>query len=86
MSTLTTGSADGLREHRRRRGITQQRLAELAGCSLSMVRILEAGAKPRKSAVLGRIVSVLNDEDLAGQRGLVTSSAAGVGSNGLATG
>jgi predicted transcriptional regulator len=80
-STLLTRS-DGLRDLRSRRGITQQRLAELAGCSLSMVRVLEGGLLPKRSDVLGRIVSVLNDEEIAAKRSPVPTSTAGVGSDG----
>jgi transcriptional regulator with XRE-family HTH domain len=54
-------AAADLRTLRRRRGLSQQRLAELAGCSLSMVRVLESGYQPERSDVLPRVLLALND-------------------------
>ena len=53
-----------------RPGISQQRVAQEADCSLSMVRLLEAGWEPKgRSRVLDRIKAVLsNDEDPAADR------------------
>ena len=51
-----------LRERRRRVELTQQALADLAGCSRSMVRLLEGGYEPpRRSAVRKRIERVLDE-------------------------
>lgn len=71
--------ADGgpLRVRRRAARLSQQRLAELAGCSVAMVRVLEGGYQPTKSKVLGEITKALahlEDEDLAATRGLVKTS------------
>lgn len=74
-STLTAGAEVTVRDRRRVRGISQQRLAELASCSLSMVRILESGYEPGASPVLDRINAVLNDETQAGQPASRTTSA-----------
>lgn len=48
--------------------MTQQVLAERADCSVSYVRLLEAGMTPQTSAVLPRIAAVLdlNDDAPAG--------------------
>jgi transcriptional regulator with XRE-family HTH domain len=51
-----------IREQRRSAGLTQERLSALVGCSLSYVRLLEAGYRPGSSAVLDRVAAVLNDE------------------------
>jgi transcriptional regulator with XRE-family HTH domain len=64
-----------LRARRAALGISQQRLAELAGCSLSMVRVLESGYEPETSRVLDRIDRVLNDETQPGEAASRTSSA-----------
>ena len=60
-----------LRAARKAAGLSQQRVAELAGCSVSYVRVLEAGYRPENdSDVLGRINTVLlNDESPAGEPG-----------------
>lgn len=65
-STLTQGPEVTIRDRRRARGISQQRLAELASCSLSMVRVLESGYEPGTSRVLDRIDRALNDVEPAG--------------------
>ncbi len=55
-----------LRDHRKAAGLSQQRLAELARCSISMVRLLEADYQPASlSAVLTRIGEVLGEEAVA---------------------
>ncbi len=56
-------AASSIRDRRRARGITQQRLAELAGCSLSMVRVLESGLQPAVSPTLARVDAVLGAVD-----------------------
>jgi predicted transcriptional regulator len=48
-----------LRDRRRRAGVTQQGLADLAECSRSMVRLLEGGYQPPRSPTLRRIERVL---------------------------
>lgn len=53
--------ASDLRQRRDAAGLSQQSLAHLAGCSLSMVRVLERGTGPAASGVLARIESVLAD-------------------------
>ena len=63
--TLLRPSAVAIRDRRAALGISQQRLAELAGCSLSMVRLLDRGYAPEASAVLDRINSILNDVEPA---------------------
>lgn len=58
--------------------VSQRRLAELAGCSETMVRQLEGGYKPSYGDVLARIVRTLetleNDGGAAGQPRLVTTT------------
>ncbi|MGI8597503.1 MAG: helix-turn-helix transcriptional regulator [Thermoleophilaceae bacterium] len=75
-----TAGTGPFRARRVAAGLSQQRLAELAGCSVAMVRVLEGGYKPSYSDVLGRIARVLDalqdDEDLAPHEpGPVTASA-----------
>lgn len=59
-----------LRARRRALGLSQQRVAELAKCSLSMVRLIEGGYVPQSSDVLRQVAealeaaaSPLNDDD-----------------------
>lgn len=64
MNTTTNSTATGqvageLREARKARGLTQAQLAGLAGCSLSIIGAIEAGAVPRQSAVVERVRDVL---------------------------
>jgi transcriptional regulator with XRE-family HTH domain len=59
-SVNATDRRGGLHERRKAAGLSQQRLAELAGCSLTFVRVLEAGYEPATSAVLPRILAVLD--------------------------
>jgi transcriptional regulator with XRE-family HTH domain len=63
MSANATASIGYLREQRRAQGLSQQALAERAGCSVSYVRLLEAGYSPDVSAVLDRITAALTDEE-----------------------
>jgi transcriptional regulator with XRE-family HTH domain len=59
----TAPTGQSLRERRRAAGLSQQGLAELAHCSMDMVRRLEAGYRPtRRSAVLPRILRVLDGD------------------------
>lgn len=55
----------GLRERRQRAGLSQQRLAELAGCSVSMLRLLEGGMRPAESEVLPRVEALLAEHEAA---------------------
>jgi transcriptional regulator with XRE-family HTH domain len=51
-----------LREQRKAHGLSQQRLADLANCSIDMVRRLEHGYQPtHQSAVLARVEAALRD-------------------------
>jgi predicted transcriptional regulator len=75
LPTLTTGAVV-IRERRAELGLSQQRLAELASCSLSMVRLLESGYQVKTSLVLDRIIEVLNDETQPGLAASRTTSAA----------
>jgi hypothetical protein len=66
MTTTTTSRsnptrriADDLRSERARLGITPASLAAAAGCSLSQLANIEAGAVPRQSAVLDRVRAAL---------------------------
>lgn len=68
-----------LRNLRHDAGISQQRLAQLADCSLSMVKLLERGYEPdAKSEVLARVVAALKDEALANEK---APAATGASSN-----
>lgn len=53
--------ADELRTLRLKAGLSQQRLAELAGCSLASVGLFESGYTPEHSTVLERLVAVLDE-------------------------
>lgn len=83
-SVNANGRSGGLREQRRAAGLSQQRVAELAGCSLTFVRVLEAGYAPVTSNVLPRIHAVLDGPTQssapAGNGGAATSSAGGAAS------
>lgn len=62
MAPVDTSPQPGhIRARRIQEKLSQQRLAELAGCSLSMIRLLEAGYEPADSAVVPRIERVLDD-------------------------
>ena len=63
ISPKGTAGTRPIRVLRRQAGISQQRLAELAKCSVAMVQLLEGGYEPAESRVLERIASVLNDSD-----------------------
>ncbi len=62
--------------------MTQQELAAAADCSLSYVRLLEAGFSPARSEVLTRVGVVLGlnaNEARAGDSDLAKTSGAGGG-------
>jgi transcriptional regulator with XRE-family HTH domain len=54
-----TRETGGIRSQRRHAGLTQQQLAEIVGCSMSYVRLLEAGFTPSEGEVLPRIERAL---------------------------
>jgi len=76
--SISANTSGGIGDLRRSAGLSQQELANRAACSIGMVRMLEAGAVPRRSSVLPRVVAALNDVEPAGNRLEVTTSA-GVG-------
>jgi predicted transcriptional regulator len=53
--------ADNIKDRRRRLGLSQQRLAELAGISYAMTRNLEAGLRPSRSPALERVIQTLDE-------------------------
>lgn len=55
--------SNDLRTRRKACGLTQQRLAELAPCSIQMVQALESGYRPGESVVMGRIERVLTEHE-----------------------
>lgn len=63
--TLAPGQVGSLRAARRAAGLTQQTLAERAGCSISYVRLIEQGFAPTSSDVLPRIADALTKENEA---------------------
>jgi transcriptional regulator with XRE-family HTH domain len=86
-SVNATDRRGGLHERRKAAGLSQQRLAELAGCSLTFVRVLEAGYEPATSAVLPRILAVLDGSTTSrGPAGNGTSAKSAVQGDGHATG
>jgi predicted transcriptional regulator len=54
---------DDLRARRNAVGLTQQRLAELARCSLAHLQLLERGYEPSRSRVRERIFAVLAEQE-----------------------
>lgn len=62
---VTGGPGGSIRERRRRKGLTQEQLADRAGCSIDYVRLLDRGYVPRYSDVLPRVLSVLNADGSA---------------------
>jgi transcriptional regulator with XRE-family HTH domain len=66
MSVNVSHPIGGIRERRKRARLSQQALAERAGCSLSYVALLERGFVPDASDVLPRIEHVLDDLEPAG--------------------
>ena len=62
MGANATRTPGGLRARREAAGATQQQLAEMAGCSISYVRLLEAGFTPtRGSDVMPRLMAALEN-------------------------
>jgi len=62
-STITTPSdrpAGELRDRRRRLRLSRARLAGLARCSVTSIDNLEAGYVPERSAVLARVLDILD--------------------------
>jgi predicted transcriptional regulator len=59
--------APGIRERRKAAGLSQESLARAADCSTAMVKLLERGFTPTRSAVLPRIVRVLEEREAAGR-------------------
>lgn len=51
----------GIRDARRRAGLSQEQLARIAGCSTASVRLFESGYAPKHSDVLGRILGALTN-------------------------
>lgn len=68
MSVDATAVVGGLREQRRAAGLSQQVLAEKAGCSVSYVRVLEQGFAPDRSEVLPRVLAVLSAGEVETER------------------
>lgn len=68
-----------LRELRHRNGLSQQQLATIAGCSMSYVKLLEAGYTPSTGDVLPRIMRTLNDYEPAASGLVVKASTADLG-------
>jgi transcriptional regulator with XRE-family HTH domain len=61
MGANATAIPGELRRMRKARGLSQQRLAAIAGCSLSYVRLLESGYAPASGEVLDRVLGALQD-------------------------
>jgi transcriptional regulator with XRE-family HTH domain len=68
MTTKANAGNSGLGEQRRAVGISQQELARRAGCSISIVGLLERGYRPSQSDVLERVLAVLNANEPAGNQ------------------
>lgn len=49
-----------LRQQRRALGLTRTRVAVEAGCSVTMLQMLEDGYRPSRSVVLPRVMAVLD--------------------------
>lgn len=64
---------DVIAARRRALGLSQHRLATLAGCSRTSIALLEGGYAPQRSAVLPRVVAAINDYGTAGQPSRVTT-------------
>jgi transcriptional regulator with XRE-family HTH domain len=75
VTTVLAGPAVEIRELRQARGLSQERVAQLAGCSTSMVRQLERGYVPVGSAVLPRVIRALNEEERPAGNGTPSESA-----------
>lgn len=78
MAPMTSNHKRGsgaLRARREAAGLSQQRLAELAGCSIATIGLYEGGYSPARSTVLERVLAVLDDERPVSQPGAVTTPA-----------
>lgn len=53
--------ASKIAQRRRAAGLSQARLAGLAGCSRSSIALMECGYRPRRSDVVRRIDAVLDE-------------------------
>ena len=62
MEITVTAQPVDIRERRLDLGLSQERLARKADCSAAMVKLLERGFTPTRSAVLPRILRVLNEQ------------------------
>lgn len=60
-ATTLTGTAQKLRDRRKAAGLSQERLAQLADCSTSTVRLIEKGWQA-SDEMLDRLQTVLNDK------------------------
>ncbi|MGO8906627.1 MAG: helix-turn-helix domain-containing protein [Solirubrobacteraceae bacterium] len=56
--TSTTGD---IRERRMAAGLSRQKLAQYADCSISYVQMIEAGLRPSRSDVLPRLEAALSE-------------------------
>jgi len=74
----TSDAVGDLRKRREAADLSQLDVAKRADCSPAMYGLLERGYRPHRSAVLDRVVAVLNDETQAGRPASRTTSA-GVG-------
>lgn len=52
-----------IRARREAAGLSQQRLAEHAGISISMLRLLETGYEPNTSLAAKRVLTALDDAE-----------------------
>jgi transcriptional regulator with XRE-family HTH domain len=66
--TDTADTAAEIRAARERAGLTRAQVAARAGCSMSMLGDIEAGAIPKRSAVLDRVRTVLDEATGGAQR------------------
>jgi len=73
------GGGIDLRTLRNAAGLSQQRVAERADCSLAAVALYERGYRPSTSTVLPRILAVLNEEGAASANATPSQTSAGHG-------
>lgn len=59
-TAITAPAPDEIRARRKAAGLTREELAAQADCSLAWLAALERGCIPRRSAVLGRVLAVLD--------------------------
>lgn len=60
-----TAAPGSIRAARRSADLTQEQLAERAGCSVNYIQLLERGYQPRYSDVLPRLLGVLEEATAA---------------------